>query len=123
MVESSGFRRTEENLNYSTAARIVAVFGSRLAERAPQLVGNPRALANAAYANRLGNGDEASGDGWRYRGRGLLQVTGREDYRAHGVALGLPLVDQPELLEQPDAAALSAAQFWAAHGCNQIGRA
>jgi putative chitinase len=119
--ESNEFHRLVEGLSYS-AERMRQTWPSRFptVESAAPYVGQPERLANHVYSNRLGNGDEASGDGWRYRGRGLLQLTGRENYRAHGVALGLPLVDQPELLEQPDAAALSAAQFWAAHGCNPL---
>ena len=69
--ESDGFRRFVENLNYSTPQRI-AVIWPRLSTRAHELVKNPAALANAAYANRLGNGSEQSGDGYRFRGRGLL---------------------------------------------------
>jgi putative chitinase len=73
-----------------------------------------------AYARRLGNGDEQSGDGWRYRGRGLIQVTGRGNYRETGAALFLPLEAQPELLEQAANAALSAAWFWKSHLLNPL---
>jgi putative chitinase len=69
-------------------------------------------------AHELGN--TQSGDGFRYRGRGLIQVTGRANYQTCGDALGLDLVSQPELLEQPDNAALSAAWFWNTHGCNVL---
>ncbi|MCO2453868.1 glycoside hydrolase family 19 protein, partial [Pseudomonas aeruginosa] len=85
-----------------------------------RLARNPRAIANNAYASRNGNGDEASGDGWRYRGRGLLQITGRANYRAAGAGLGQPLEQEPELLEQPEFAALSAAWWWASHGLNDL---
>ena len=81
---------------------------------------NPEKLANYVYALRLGNGDEASGDGWRYRGRGLIQTTGRSNYRATGVALTQPLEAQPELLRTPGMAALSAAWFWKSHGLNEL---
>ncbi|WP_275472412.1 glycoside hydrolase family 19 protein, partial [Pseudomonas aeruginosa] len=87
---------------------------------AQRLARNPRAIANNAYASRNGNGDEASGDGWRYRGRGLLQITGRANYRAAGAGLGQPLEQEPELLEQPEFAALSAAWWWASHGLNDL---
>jgi putative chitinase len=72
-----------ENMSYS-AARIAQVW-PRLAGRAAELAGQPTKLANAAYANRNGNGDEASGDGWTFRGAGLVQLTGRENYRKFGV--------------------------------------
>ncbi|MCO2454033.1 glycoside hydrolase family 19 protein, partial [Pseudomonas aeruginosa] len=85
-----------------------------------RLARNPRAIANNAYASRNGNGDEASGDGWCYRGRGLLQITGRANYRAAGAGLGQPLEQEPELLEQPEWAAISAAWWWASHGLNDL---
>ena len=72
------------------------------------------------YASRLGNGTAESGDGWRYRGRGLIQITGRANYAASGTELGLDLIAKPELLEQPFLAALSAAEWWHRHGCNQL---
>lgn len=73
---------------------------------------NPEALANHVYANRNGNGDEASGDGYRYRGRGLMQVTGRGEYRAVGHE------NDPETLETAAGAADAAAAYWANHGLN-----
>ncbi|ELK4757846.1 TPA: glycoside hydrolase family 19 protein [Pseudomonas aeruginosa] len=124
--ESSQLTRLVENLNYS-ARGLAATWPSRyrgtddqpnaLAQR---LARNPRAIANNAYAARNGNGDEASGDGWRFRGRGLLQITGRANYRAAGGGLGQPLEAEPELLEQPDWAALSAAWWWSTHGLNEL---
>lgn len=68
----------------------------------------------------MGNGDEASGDGWRFRGRGLLQITGRGMYQRCGDALGLPLLEQPDLLLQPEQAVLSAAWFWQSNGLNAL---
>ncbi|HCR9777978.1 glycoside hydrolase family 19 [Pseudomonas aeruginosa] len=124
--ESGQLTRLVENLNYS-ARGLAATWPSRylgadgqpnaLAQR---LARNPRAIANNAYASRNGNGDEASGDGWRYRGRGLLQITGRSNYRAAGAGLGQPLEAEPELLEQPEWAALSAAWWWSTHGLNDL---
>ncbi|MCW5229714.1 glycoside hydrolase family 19 protein, partial [Pseudomonas aeruginosa] len=117
--ESGQLTRLVENLNYS-ARGLAATWPSRYlgADSQPnalaqRLARNPRAIANNAYASRNGNGDEASGDGWRYRGRGLLQITGRSNYRAAGAGLGQPLEQEPELLEQPEFAALSAAWWWA----------
>ncbi|HBP6274343.1 TPA: glycoside hydrolase family 19 protein [Pseudomonas aeruginosa] len=124
--ESAQLTRLVENLNYS-AQGLANTWPSRyrgadgqpnaLAQR---LARNPRAIANNAYASRNGNGDGASGDGWQYRGRGLLQITGRSNYRAAGAGLGQPLEAEPELLEQPEFAALSAAWWWSTHGLNEL---
>lgn len=120
-VESRELRSLVENLNYS-AQRLVAVWPKRfpsIAAAAPY-ERNPERLGSYVYANRLGNGDAASGDGWRFRGRGLIQITGRGNYRSVGQALGLPLDAQPELLEQRGPAALSAAYFWQSRGLNEL---
>ncbi|HEJ2200336.1 TPA: glycoside hydrolase family 19 protein, partial [Pseudomonas aeruginosa] len=123
--ESSQLTRLVENLNYS-AQGLAATWPSRYVGAdgqpnalAQRLARNPRAIANNAYASRNGNGDEASGDGWRYRGRGLLQITGRANYRAAGAGLGQPLEQEPELLEQPEWAVISAAWWWASHDLNE----
>ncbi|MFB5082495.1 glycoside hydrolase family 19 protein, partial [Raoultella sp. C349492] len=71
-----------------------------------------------AYANRGGNGPESSGDGWRYRGRGPIQTTFKNNYRATGIALGLDLLDQPDLLLEPTPGARAAAWFWYANNLN-----
>jgi len=73
---------------------------------------NPEKIGNRVYANRMGNGDEASGDGFRFRGRGLIQITGKDNYTACGKALGKDLIQNPGYLETPDGAAMSAAWFW-----------
>jgi putative chitinase len=118
--ESGEFRRLVENLNYS-AARLVAVWPTRFtAVSALQYEHQPEKIANYVYASRLGNGDVASGDGWRYRGRGLIQLTGRTNYRDAGNALGLPFETDPDLLSHPTEAALSAGHFWAAHDLNRF---
>jgi len=118
--ESANFKRLVENLNYS-AEGLRKTWPSRFdAETAAAYARQPERIANRVYANRIGNGDEASGDGWRFRGRGPIQITGRENYHKCGAALGLPLLIRPQLLEERDAGALSAAWFWATHGCNGI---
>lgn len=123
--ESGQLRRLVENLNYSAQAlaatwrRYRAASGQPTAQ-AQSLARRPEAIANNAYAGRNGNGPEASGDGWRYRGRGLLQITGRANYRAAGEALNLPLEQQPDLLEQPEYAAMASAWWWAAHGLSDL---
>ncbi|UXY55402.1 glycoside hydrolase family 19 protein [Pseudomonas tohonis] len=130
--ESGELTRLVENLNYRDATRIAQIFrhgfdANRNArvdpeevQEARRYVGNPQALANRAYANRMGNGPEASGDGWRYRGRGLIQLTGRANYAAASADLGLDLMAQPELLEQPEHAAMAAAWFWESRGLNEL---
>lgn len=120
--ESAGFTRLEENLFYGTPERIRAIFPSRVVSMADAatLIRKPEALANRVYANRLGNGDEASGDGWLYRGRGLIQLTGRANYMVAGDAMGVPLKEQPDLVMRPAYAALTAGWFFAAAGCNAL---
>lgn len=118
--ESGECRRLVENLHYSSAG-LTRTWPHRFPpEIAAQYAKQPERIANRAYANRLGNGNESSGDGWRFRGRGVLQTTGRSNYRATGAALQMNLEAQPEQLEQPLPAALSAAQFWDSRGCNAL---
>lgn len=96
-----------ENLNYTSAARIAKVWPSRFPSvaSAKPYVRNPQKLANRVYANRNGNGDEASGDGWRYRGMGDTQLTGKENFARAGKKLGIDLVGKPELACEPETAA------------------
>src|SRR5436190_4449696 len=119
--ESGEFSRLTENLSY-TAARLCAVWPNRFPtiEAAQPYERNPERLANYVYAKRLGNGDVTTGDGWRFRGRGLIQLTGRGNYRSCGTALTLPLEAEPQRLESPLAAALAAAQFWQSRGLNHL---
>jgi putative chitinase len=119
--ESGELGKLVENLNYS-AKRLMEVWPKRFAtlEKARLYERNPERLANYVYAKRLGNGDEQSGDGWRYRGRGVIQVTGRSNYRTIGDVLQLPLEAEPERLEEPEAASLSAAYFWKSRGLNEL---
>lgn len=117
--ETSAFTRLEENLYYTDPARIAKMFSAlRQIEQARAYVGQPKALANKVYANRNGNGPEASGDGWAYRGRALPHLTGRSNYTKAGIALGLPLERQPERAAEHDAAALIGAWYWHANGLN-----
>ena len=113
--ESGGFTRLEENLNYTSEARIWEIFGHRLktANRLPsEFVKEPEKIANFVYANRMGNGDEASGDGFKYRGRGLIQLTGKVNYEECSEQIGVDLVTNPKLLKQPEYAVKSAFWFW-----------
>ena len=120
-VESAGFTRLEENLNYTTPERLAAIFRTAFpaADAARPFVRNPEALANRVYANRLGNGNEASGDGWRFRGRGLKQLTGRSNYTACFADLYRTTPDDPDRLLDTDGAARSAAWFWWRNGCGR----
>ena len=120
--ESAMFERMVESLNYTKAAQIRRTWPKRFANNsaAVAFVSKPERLANFVYANRLGNGDAASGDGWKYRGRGLIQLTGRAHYAAAEEAIGLPLLDSPELLEEPAHAADAAGWFWKSHGLNRF---
>ncbi|KVR89222.1 glycoside hydrolase family 19 [Burkholderia vietnamiensis] len=119
-VESARLSAVSENLNYS-AEGLLATFPKYFSEaEAQQYARRPPAIANRVYASRYGNGNEASGDGWRYRGRGLVQITFHDNYQLCAVALGLPLVQQPDLLTDPANAAMSAAWWWRAHGLNAL---
>jgi putative chitinase len=111
--ESQDFTSMRENLYYS-APNLMKTFPTAFssARIASQYANRPKAIANRAYANRLGNGNEASGDGWRYRGRGYIQLTGRDNYRQAGRALGLDLERNPDLASRPDVAAEIAAWYW-----------
>lgn len=121
-IESMQLNRTSESLNYSTPARLMEVWPKRF----PSLLstvgytGNAIKLANKVYAGRMGNGDEASGDGYKYRGRGLIQLTGRDNYEACGAALGYNLIDNPPLVESPAVACQSAGWFWDKRNLNKF---
>lgn len=117
--ESGGLAMLEENLNYK-AETLMRVWPKRFPtlEFAQQFARNPQKIANSVYANRMGNGDEASGEGWKYRGRGLKQLTGKDNYRAFSKAIGTDFVADPDLLLQPVNAALSAGWFWSANNLN-----
>lgn len=113
--ESRGFESLEEDLYYTTADRIRAVWPSHFAtpaEAAP-FIGNPAWLADRVYADRMGNGAEISGDGWRFRGRGLIQVTGRDNYTAFcNTKAGRRPEDLADWLATPAGAAASACWYW-----------
>jgi putative chitinase len=124
VVETQALTKLEEDLTYRSADRIADVF-KRLRDRLTlneiaQLVRQPERLANQAYAGVNGNGDVSSGDGWRYRGRGLKQLTGRSNYLDAEVALGRPYIGAPELVALPPDACLTAAWYWHNRKCNVL---
>jgi putative chitinase len=118
-TETGGFKNLEENLNYS-ASRMMAVFPKRFPTVASTagLVNNPRAFALKVYSNRLGNGAPSSGDGFTYRGRGLIQLTGRANYTARAKETGLPLVANPDMVADPESSVQIACLYWTANRIN-----
>jgi len=121
MHESGGFKLLEENLNYSAKA-LMATWPSRFPteEMANQYARNPEKIANKVYGGRMGNGTEETGEGWKYRGRGIKQLTGKENYDRCGSGLCVDLVGNPDLLLEPKYAALSAGWFWNKHNLNDL---
>lgn len=121
--ESGGFRRLIENLNYS-AEGLARTWPNRfaLANKSPNLLAgdiarNPELIANHAYANRLGNGNPDSGDGWKYRGRGIIQLTGKSNYQAAQDALGINCVGNPDMVSGIECAGRVAVWFWVKNKC------
>ena len=136
--ESGGYTMLTENLNYR-AATMAVCWPLRFAELGPDkkpkkdaqgknipnkfalaIAGKPELIANTVYANRMANGPIESGDGWKFRGRGLKQLTGRDNYTRCGQALGLDLAGNPDMLVQPEGASLSAAWFWSVNKCGPL---
>ena len=119
-VESAGYTALHENLNY-TAQSLCRVWPSHFtADIADQYAHNPERIANRAYAGRMGNGDEASGDGWNYCGRGLIQITGRNNYQAFADSLQMNIADVPAFLQTFEGAIQSATAFWETNNLNQF---
>ena len=119
--ESGQLQRWTENLGYRWE-RLRQVFPKYFpsdAEARP-FDRKPERIANRVYASRMGNGPEASGDGWRYRGRGPIQLTGKDNYRACGQGIGVDLVEDPDRLATPEPGCLAAAWFWARNGLNAL---
>lgn len=119
--ESGGFKVAVEDMWY-TAPRIMQVWPKRFPalELAKQYEKNPQKLANSVYANRMGNGNAASGDGYRFRGRGLIQITGRNMYANVGAFTRLDLVNHPEIAEHAEHAILIATGGWKFDGVDKL---
>lgn len=121
-LESGEFNRLEENMNYS-AFRLMKVWPGRFPsiKEAEPYSHNPEALANKVYSNRMGNGPEESGEGWRYHGRGLIQLTGKDNYKRIGDLINMPeILTDPDMLLDRNIACLSATAFWKMKGLNEI---
>ena len=118
--ESGGFVFLKENLNYK-AASLRRVFPKYFPDDAiaAQYAGKGEMIANRVYANRIGNGDEASGDGWRYCGRGLIQLTGKNNYTFFAGSLDIPVEEASEYLQTFEGAVQSACFFWEQNKLNQ----
>ena len=118
--ESGGFKFLSENLNYRAESlmRVWPKYFKDLAT-AQRYAHNPERIANRAYANRMGNGDEASGDGWRFCGRGLIQLTGRDNYQSFADSIETELEDIPHYLATFEGAVQSACWFWETNNLNK----
>lgn len=118
--ESANFKFLQENLNYR-AASLRRVFPRYFPtdELAAQYANKPEMIANRVYGNRMGNGDEASGDGFRYRGRGLIQLTGKNNYEAFAESIETPVEEVVEYLGTFEGAIQSACWFWETNNLNQ----
>jgi putative chitinase len=118
--ESGGFRVTQENLNYS-AKGLAGIFKKYFPTEAAATpyARQPQKIANKVYANRMANGSEASGDGYKFRGRGYIQLTGRDNYTQFGKAIGEDIASNPDVVSS-NYALLSAAWFWSKNGLNKL---
>jgi putative chitinase len=118
--ESGGFRVTSENLNYS-AKGLMGIFKKYFPTQqiAEAYQRNPQKIANKVYANRMNNGSEASGEGFKFRGRGYIQLTGKDNYTQFGKAIGEDILGNPDLVSGKYAL-LSAAWFWSKNGLNKL---
>lgn len=118
--ESGNFRLTQENLNYSSKG-LVGIFKKYFPTEAlaAQYQRNPQKIANRVYASRMGNGDEASGEGFKFRGRGYIQLTGKTNYSAFDKTVEDDIIANPDLIATKYPL-LSAAWFWSKNGLNTI---
>jgi putative chitinase len=119
--ESGYFRFLRENLNYR-AESLIKTFPRhfKTLEEAKRYERKPEMIANKVYANRMGNSDEASGDGWRYLGRGLIQLTGKNNYTLFAASIDTPLEEIPEYLQTFEGAIQSACWFWEQNNLNRF---
>jgi putative chitinase len=120
--ESAQFNVLSENLNYSADGLLKTFRNYFVTAPAAAYARNPEKIANLVYANRMGNGDEASGDGWKYRGKGLIQLTGKTNYENCSKSLfgDTRLLDSPEDLTKPEMALKSALWFWTSNKLTSV---
>ena len=118
--ESGGFVFLKENLNYK-APSLRKVFPKYFPDdaTASAYANKPERIANRVYANRMGNGDESSGDGWRYCGRGLIQLTGKDNYTFFAASIDIPVEEASEYLQTFEGAVQSACFFWEQNNLNK----
>lgn len=119
--ESAYFTTLKENLNYSGEA-LLRVFPKYFKDRKVEdYARQPEKIANVVYANRMGNGSETSGDGWKYRGRGIIQLTGKQNYTMCSKFINQDLVNNPDLVsDNPEIAVKSALWFWTKNNLNAL---
>jgi putative chitinase len=117
--ESGMLSRVTENLNYSEQGLVLTFKKYFDRNTAKNYARKPEKIANRVYANRMGNGNESSGDGWQFRGRGLIQITGKTNYTLCGKALNVDLLSNPSYLETPEGASRSAGWFWKVNNLNR----
>jgi len=120
-VESIGLTHLQERPYFIHIDKLLKYYGHHIGEdEATAFLRNPEKVCNRAYANRMGNGDEASGDGWRYRGHGPGQITGTDNFRLYSEIMGVDLMSNPDLLLQPYYGAWSFAAFWHHNLCSEF---
>jgi putative chitinase len=119
--ESAKFTHLRENLNYR-AATLMKTWPKRFKTlaQANEYAHNPQKIANYVYSNRMGNGDESSGDGWKFIGRGLIQLTGKENYMWFAKSISTPVEEIPEYLETFEGAVQGACFFWETNDLNLL---
>jgi putative chitinase len=118
--ESAGLTARLENLNYGASGLLATFHKYFTPAQAASYARQPERIANRVYANRMGNGSEASGDGWRYRGKGLMQVTGKANHVAFAKWIGMTLEDATAYLTTLEGAVMGAVWFWTAHDLNPL---
>jgi len=118
--ESGGLKHVKENLNYK-ASTLLKVFPKYFRDKDPaDYAGKQEKIANLVYSSRMGNGNEDSGDGYKYRGRGLIQLTGHDNYNSFANSMGMGIDETVSYLETPEGAAMSAAWFWNSRKLNTV---